>query len=35
LGTSEDEATAMTEGLEVQSIDLDPDVLDEDEGGVR
>jgi branched-chain amino acid transport system ATP-binding protein len=35
LGTSEDEATAMTEGLEVQSIDLDQDVLDEDEGGVR
>ncbi|MBV9831676.1 MAG: ABC transporter ATP-binding protein [Marmoricola sp.] len=32
LGTSEDEAVAMTEGLEVQAIDVREDVLDEPGG---
>ena len=35
LGTSEDEAQAMTEGLEVQAIEVDEGLLDEDEGGDR
>jgi branched-chain amino acid transport system ATP-binding protein len=35
LGTSEDEATAMTEGLEVQAIDVQQSALDEPGPGTR